>query len=57
MSTVYERTLLLVKIKLKQQDMYTKAKRLGFTHPIVITCSQELDDLLNNYQGIQDMQY
>jgi stage 0 sporulation regulatory protein len=40
-------------IKLKQQDMYAKASLFGFTHPIVVACSQELDTLLNRYQGIQ----
>lgn len=41
---------LLLRIELKKQDMYRKAKILGFTHPIVVTCSQELDELLNRYQ-------
>ncbi|WP_235753897.1 aspartyl-phosphate phosphatase Spo0E family protein [Psychrobacillus sp. INOP01] len=41
---------LLLRIDLKKQDMYRKAKILGFTHPIVVTCSQELDELLNRYQ-------
>jgi stage 0 sporulation regulatory protein len=29
--------------------MYKKAKDLGFTHPAVVDCSQELDVLLNKY--------
>ena len=40
-------------IKLKKQDMYTKAGMLGFTHPVVVACSQELDRLLNSYQKLQ----
>lgn len=40
-------------IKLKKQDMYAKARMLGFTHPAVVACSQELDRLLNRYQKLQ----
>ena len=29
--------------------MYEKAKDLGFAHPQVVYCSQELDKLLNKY--------
>lgn len=43
-------TALLVLIDLKRKDMYKKAQIYGFTHPIVVTCSQELDQLLNRYQ-------
>lgn len=42
--------LLLVQIELKKKEMYKKAKILGFTHPIVVDCSQKLDELLNKYQ-------
>ncbi|MFJ7936813.1 Spo0E family sporulation regulatory protein-aspartic acid phosphatase [Sporosarcina sp. NPDC096371] len=45
--------ILSKQIKLKQHDMYAKANLFGFTHPIVIACSQELDGLLNRYQGFQ----
>ncbi|MEK3953671.1 MAG: aspartyl-phosphate phosphatase Spo0E family protein [Psychrobacillus psychrotolerans] len=45
-----QQKLLLLRIEQKKQDMYRKAKSLGFTHPIVVTCSQELDELLNRYQ-------
>ena len=45
--------ILSSQIKLKQQDMYTKASLFGFTHPIVVACSQELDQLLNKYQGLR----
>ena len=41
--------MLKLKIELKREDMYKKAKVLGFTHPEVVNCSQELDVLLNNY--------
>ncbi len=43
-------TSLLTEIGRKRQDMYQKAKDLGFTHPAVVACSQELDRLLNRYQ-------
>jgi stage 0 sporulation regulatory protein len=36
-------------IDIKRKVMCTKAKRLGFTHPKVVKCSQELDVLLNKY--------
>lgn len=45
--------LLLVKIIMRKRKMYRQAKHLGFTHPSVIKCSQELDNLLNKYQGIK----
>ncbi len=32
--------------------MYKKANQLGFSHALVVACSQELDLLLNKYQGI-----
>ncbi|MFJ7734016.1 Spo0E family sporulation regulatory protein-aspartic acid phosphatase [Lysinibacillus sp. NPDC097231] len=40
---------LKVKIEIKRRIMYKKAKTLGFTHPTVVDCSQELDVLLNIY--------
>ena len=43
------RKRLKFKIELKRKDMYKKAKDLGFTHPQVVNCSQELDLLLNKY--------
>ncbi|WP_277584273.1 aspartyl-phosphate phosphatase Spo0E family protein [Psychrobacillus antarcticus] len=36
-------------IEIKRKVMYTKAKRLGLTHPDVVKCSKELDVLLNKY--------
>ncbi|MER2088672.1 aspartyl-phosphate phosphatase Spo0E family protein [Sporosarcina sp. JAI121] len=50
------RRVLSVKIKSKRQDMYINAKHFGFTHPIVVAYSQELDTLLNRYQGIRSIQ-
>jgi len=50
---VPKKHILSRQIKLKQQDMYAKASLFGFTHPIVVACSQELDILLNKYQGFQ----
>lgn len=45
--------VLLTEIIKCKRKMYRKAKHLGFTHPSVVQCSQELDDLINKYQGIQ----
>ena len=36
-------------IEIKRKAMYEKAKDLGFAHPQVVYCSQELDKLLNKY--------
>ncbi|WP_040759283.1 aspartyl-phosphate phosphatase Spo0E family protein [Sporosarcina newyorkensis] len=41
--------ILKCKIEVKRKDMYKKAESLGFTHPRVVKCSQELDVLLNSY--------
>ncbi|WP_019413816.1 Spo0E family sporulation regulatory protein-aspartic acid phosphatase [Paenisporosarcina sp. TG20] len=49
MKVVLVRYILLVKIDLKRREMYNKAKLYTLTHPRVITCSQELDTLLNKY--------
>ena len=43
---------LLIRIGIKRKAMYRKAKILGFSHPHVVACSQELDHLLNKYQDI-----
>ncbi|MEQ6355347.1 aspartyl-phosphate phosphatase Spo0E family protein [Lysinibacillus sp. M3] len=40
---------LKIKIEIKRKIMYRKAMDLGFTHPSVVDCSQELDVLLNKY--------
>jgi len=31
--------------------MYTKVKYLGFAHPEVVKCSQELDGLINRHDS------
>ncbi len=49
---VYKQHLLLKQINLKKKDMYKKAKQFGYTHAQVVTSSQELDALLNQYQGL-----
>ena len=41
--------VLKLAIEYKRKVMYKKAKDLGYTHPKVIVCSQELDALLNMY--------
>ena len=43
------KNILKLRIEIKRKNMYKKAKELGFTHPQVVNCSQELDELLNNY--------
>jgi len=52
MSELITSTELLKKIDLKKRRMRSKARQLGLTHPSVVKCSQELDKLLNEYQGI-----
>ncbi|MFY0742988.1 aspartyl-phosphate phosphatase Spo0E family protein [Solibacillus silvestris] len=44
--------ILKLKIELKRNHLYKKANYLGFTHPEVVNCSQELDELLNKYSNI-----
>jgi len=45
-------TVLLNEIKVKKRVMYLRANIFGRTHSSVVACSQELDTLLNKYQGI-----
>lgn len=47
-NTLYKKVLKVV-IEIKRKDMYRKAQELGFTHPEVVNCSQQLDHLLNKY--------
>lgn len=47
-NTLYKKVL-KVFIEIKRKDMYRKAQELGFTHPDVVNCSQQLDQLLNKY--------
>ena len=44
--------ILLRKIKLKRLDLYEKANSYGRKDQRVVTCSQDLDALLNKYQGL-----
>lgn len=53
MISINKKLMLLGQIKLKQRIMYNRATKLGRTHSSVISCSQELDILLNRYQDIQ----
>lgn len=46
-----KKNVLKGQINFKREDMYKKAKLFGFTHPLVVACSQELDSLLNKYQN------
>lgn len=50
MKSKLDKKALMVRIDIKRKDMYRKAKKLGFTHPLVVSVSQELDQLLNRYQ-------
>lgn len=54
--TIPKKRFLSVLITLKRNDMHTKAKHFGLSHPVVVACSQELDTLLNRYQGIRTIQ-
>ncbi|MFC5557890.1 Spo0E family sporulation regulatory protein-aspartic acid phosphatase [Ureibacillus thermophilus] len=45
---LYKKVLRVI-IEIKRKRMYRKAQALGFTHPEVVNCSQQLDNLLNKY--------
>jgi len=45
---LYKKALKVI-IEIKRKSMYRKAQALGFTHPEVVNCSQQLDHLLNKY--------
>lgn len=49
MKRKFYKQILKLLIEMKRKDMYKKAYNLGFTHPETVTCSQELDALLNIY--------
>jgi stage 0 sporulation regulatory protein len=57
MKTIGKKSVSLLQINIKKREMYTKAKKFGMTHPSVVACSQELDTLLNRYQGIHQYNY
>ncbi|PPA69315.1 aspartyl-phosphate phosphatase Spo0E family protein [Jeotgalibacillus proteolyticus] len=48
----YQQNILLKQINQKRLDMYHKAAKHGFTDEEVVECSQELDNLLNEYQDM-----
>ena len=48
-NSVFSEVVLLARIEIKRKIMYRRAKVFGFTHPIVVGCSQELDKLINEY--------
>lgn len=52
MKTMGKKNVTLKQINSKKREMYKKAKCFGMVHPLVVACSQELDVLLNQYQGI-----
>ncbi|ALC85052.1 hypothetical protein AM499_03870 [Bacillus sp. FJAT-22090] len=47
--TLLKGNTLLVQIEMKRKVMYNMAKKFGYSHPLVVSCSQELDVLLNKY--------
>lgn len=49
-----KKAILLSAITLKKREMYIKAKYFGMTDSRVVSCSQQLDSLLNRYQAIHD---
>lgn len=49
---MYKQNILVKQINQKRTDMYKMAAQLGFTDASVVQCSQELDELLNQYQEI-----
>ena len=50
MNSLLNEKALLIQIGIKRKVMYRKAKTFGYTHPLVVACSQELDELINRYQ-------
>lgn len=55
MKVLPKKRILLFQIKYKRKHMYAKARHFGLTHPDVVAVSQELDMLLNEYQGIRSL--
>lgn len=52
MKSLLLKIILKLRIETKRKHMYKKANDLGFTHPEVVNCSQELDELLNKFSDI-----
>ncbi|TQR17533.1 aspartyl-phosphate phosphatase Spo0E family protein [Psychrobacillus vulpis] len=50
MKSLLNEKALLIRIGIKRKGMYRMAMKLGYTHPLVVSISQELDHLLNRYQ-------
>ncbi len=50
---IMQKYLLTKKIYIVRKFMYVMAKRHGYTHPSVVSCSQKLDTLLNRYHGFK----
>ncbi|MFX3673513.1 MAG: aspartyl-phosphate phosphatase Spo0E family protein [Paenisporosarcina sp.] len=57
MKSLDKRNVTWVEINIKKEEMYTKARHLGMTHLSIVECSQELDVLLNQFQGIHQYDY
>lgn len=57
MKTLGKNNVAVMQINRKKHEMYQKAKDFGMTHPVVVACSQELDMMLNQYQGIEQYDY
>ena len=53
MNKTSDKELLENLIQLKRKEMYVVAYTLGYTHPSVVSCSQALDSLINQYQDIE----
>lgn len=53
MNQTLDKELLENLIHLKRKEMYVVAFSLGYTHPSVVSCSQDLDNLINQYQDIE----
>lgn len=53
MNQTSDKELLESLIQLKRKEMYVVAYSLGYTHPSVVSCSQDLDILINQYQDIE----
>ncbi|WP_335872994.1 aspartyl-phosphate phosphatase Spo0E family protein [Bacillus sp. 2205SS5-2] len=43
-------------IELKRSEMLELAFQNGFSHPKTVTCSQELDELLNKHRALLNKQ-
>ncbi|WP_019414018.1 aspartyl-phosphate phosphatase Spo0E family protein [Paenisporosarcina sp. TG20] len=57
MKKMGKKTLTLKLINSKKRELYTIAKHYDMTHPIVVACSQDLDRLLNQYEGIDQYKH